>query len=400
MVNLEEISFDQCLKCTVCTAYCPVAKANPLYMGPKQSGPDQERLRQKNPEMLDASIKACTNCKTCEIHCPSNVKIADYIAKAKYELAKKKGYKLRDRILSSTDLLGTLNTTFSPIVNRVIALKPVKVLMDKFLEVPKERVFPKYEFGTFEKWFKKNAPDQSRFERKVVFFYGVFVNYNCHQLGKDLIKVLNALNIGVEIVDEKCSGVAFMANSFLDQAKENAQFNIASLGKAVAGTDKKVVFTSTSDTLAVKQEYHEVLGQDNSSIKDNLEYIARFLVQEFENGNTLKLNPINKTVAYHVPCHMQADGGAAYTIELLKKIPGLKVRVPAEQSCCGIAGTYGFKKENYEVSQRIASTMVENLSAFEPDYVVTDCETCKWQIEMSSPYEVNHPISMLAEALG
>ncbi|MCV5519763.1 4Fe-4S dicluster domain-containing protein, partial [Escherichia coli] len=66
-------TFDQCIKCTVCTAYCPVAKANPAYPGPKQAGPDGERLRIKSPELFDSALKHCTNCKRCEVACPSGV---------------------------------------------------------------------------------------------------------------------------------------------------------------------------------------------------------------------------------------------------------------------------------------------------------------------------------------
>ncbi|TFH43778.1 MAG: 4Fe-4S dicluster domain-containing protein, partial [Chrysiogenales bacterium] len=76
MIRLENISFDQCIKCTVCTIYCPVARVTHLFPGPKQSGPDTERLRIKDPELVDASLKYCSNCKRCETACPSGVQIA------------------------------------------------------------------------------------------------------------------------------------------------------------------------------------------------------------------------------------------------------------------------------------------------------------------------------------
>lgn len=80
MSLLKDTSFDQCIKCTVCTVYCPVAKANPQYPGPKQCGPDGERLRIKSPDFYDETLKLCTNCKRCETACPSGVKIGDSIA--------------------------------------------------------------------------------------------------------------------------------------------------------------------------------------------------------------------------------------------------------------------------------------------------------------------------------
>ena len=74
-VNISENNFEQCIKCTVCTVYCPVVPVNPDYPGPKQAGPDGERLRLKRGEFYDESLKYCLNCKRCEVACPSGVKI-------------------------------------------------------------------------------------------------------------------------------------------------------------------------------------------------------------------------------------------------------------------------------------------------------------------------------------
>ena len=79
-------------------------------------------------------------------------------------------------------------------------------------------------------------------------------------------------------------------------------------------------------------------------------------------------------------------------------IPGLEL-IELESNCCGIAGTYGFKKENYEVSQKIGKPLFDNIAAVAPDFVACECETCKWQIEMSAGFPVKNPVSILAEAL-
>lgn len=103
-------------------------------------------------------------------------------------------------------------------------------------------------------------------------------------------------------------------------------------------------------------------------------------------------------VAYHTACHMEKLGWAYYSIELLKMIPNVELNVLNSQ-CCGIAGTYGFKKENYPTSQAIGASLFEQIEASGCDVVSTDCETCKWQIEMSTSKEVVHPISLLAKYL-
>ena len=95
---------------------------------------------------------------------------------------------------------------------------------------------------------------------------------------------------------------------------------------------------------------------------------------------------------------MQRMGWQLYSIELLRMIPGLDL-VELEQNCCGISGTYGFKKENYERSQAIGATLFKDIADAKVEAVATDCETCKWQIEMSTSLPVENPISILADAL-
>ena len=103
-------------------------------------------------------------------------------------------------------------------------------------------------------------------------------------------------------------------------------------------------------------------------------------------------------MAYHCPCHQERLGLGVFTLALLRMIPGIEL-IELDSNCCGIAGTYGFKKENYEVSQKIGEPLFNDIKAASPDYVACECETCKWQIEMSTGFEVRNPVSILADAL-
>ncbi|MEQ5186619.1 anaerobic glycerol-3-phosphate dehydrogenase subunit GlpC, partial [Providencia alcalifaciens] len=213
--------------------YCPVAKVNPLYPGPKQAGPDGERLRLKDPMLYDEALKYCTNCKRCEVACPSDVKIGDIISRAKLNYNTKTP-KLRDAILSHTDLMGTLSTPMAPIVNTITGLKPVRKILDKALKIDHRRGLPKYSFGTFRTWMKKQVEEQARFKDQVAFFHGCYANYNHPQLGKDLVKVFNKMEIGVQLLKrEKCCGVALIANGFVKQAKKQAAVNLESLTEKI-----------------------------------------------------------------------------------------------------------------------------------------------------------------------
>ncbi len=398
MIDLDNISFDHCIKCTICTVYCPVARVTPLYPGPKQSGPDTERLRIKNPELLDASLPYCDNCKRCEIACPSDVKIADIIQSARWKYAPHR-LPLRDFLLSRTDLLGGFATLASPIVNAFTGLSPVKFLLERILDIPAARTFPTYAQGTFRRWFRKQAVSQERFDRQTVYFHGCYVNYNDHGLGRDVVRVLNALEIGVRITDEKCCGVPLIANGDLAQARSNAAHNIHVLCRELRTADMQVVSASSSCSLALRHEYPNLLDMNTSGLENRVQYITRFLYEQFKREPLPDMRPLDLTVAYHAPCHLERMGGVVYTIDVLRRIPGLRLKI-LHSECCGLAGTYGFKNEHYRISQDVGEELFAKIDAAGPDLVVTDCETCKWQIEMSTPYEVVHPVTLLARALG
>ena len=401
MTEHSEFNFEQCIKCTVCTVYCPVAAVNPLFPGPKQAGPDGERLRLKDKGFFDESLKMCLNCKRCEVACPSNVRIGDIIQAARIKHSRK-GPGLRERLLANTDFVGSMATPFAPLVNMTVGLKPVKMVMDKVIGIDHRRTFPRYAFGTFEGWLKRKRKKQSKFARQISYFHGCYVNYNNPQLGKDFVKVMNALGIGVQLLEkEKCCGVPLISNGLIDKARRQGEHNTALLRQSIIENNRPVVGTSTTCTFTLRDEYPHLLSIDNADIRDKIDFATRYIYRILESGEVqlrFKKNAPQRRVAYHTACHMEKLGWAYYSIALLKMIPSVELTI-LDSQCCGIAGTYGFKKENYPTAQAIGDTLFRKIEACNCDVVSTECETCKWQIEMSTSKPVVHPISLLAEAL-
>ena len=395
-----ESTFEQCMKCTVCTVYCPVVAVNPDYPGPKQAGPDGERYRLKDPLFYDEALDLCLNCKRCEVACPSNVKIGDIIQAARLKYGTKKP-KLRDYILANTDIMGGLATTMAPVVNFTLGLSPVKAVMDGVLGVDHHRTFPKYAGQKFETWFKRHAASkQAEFDKKVSYFHGCYANYNYPKLAKDLVKILNAAGYGVNLLEkEKCCGVALISNGFKDQAQSQAELNLSSIRKAV-GRGEPVLTTSSTCTFTMRDEYEHILGLDNSDVRDSIMLATKFLYTLIDEGRISLAfkEDYKKRIAYHTPCHMEKLGWAVYSTYLLRMIPGVDFLM-LDSQCCGIAGTYGFKKEHYQDSQKIGESLFRQIQDSNVDLVATDCETCKWQIEMSAGVTVENPISIIADAL-
>ncbi len=397
--NISAKNFEQCQKCSICETVCPVMANNPAYGGPKRSGPDGERYRLKNGIFFDDSLKYCLNCKRCEVACPSGVRIADLIQQARIEYSQSSP-KLRDMMLASTDQMGPLAGAFAPIVNWSLGLKPVKGIMDFALGVDKRRTLPKYSAETFVHWFRKNAADrQDAFKKHISYFHGCYANFNYPQLGKDFVAVMNAFGYGVHLMDERCCGVAKIVNGMIPAATRDAKINIAEFEKSV-GKGREIVTVSTTCTMTMLEEYPELLKVDNSKVKDHISLVEQFLYKAIASG---EVKPVWKEgwkarAAYHCPCHQERLGLGIFTTELLKMIPGMELK-ELESNCCGIAGTYGFKKENFKYSQMIGKPLFDDIAAQAPEFVACECETCKWQIEMSTGVPVKNPVSILAEAL-
>ncbi len=398
--NISDNNFESCIKCTICTVYCPVTAVNPDYPGPKQAGPDGERYRLKKPVFYDEALKYCLNCKRCEVACPNNVKIGDIIQSARIKYAKGKP-SLRDTMLANTDFMGNMATRMAPLVNFTLGLRPVKYLLDKTMKIDDRRTFPRYASQRFESWFGRHAAaSQDSYPHTVSYFHGCYVNYNYPQLGKDLVKVLNALGVGVHLLDgEKCCGVAKIANRCVDEATRDAHTNMKAIREATARGDETVA-TSSTCCFTLRDEYPHVLRVDNSDVRDHIMLATRLIYRLIDEGKArVAFRPgYRKRVAYHVPCHMEKLGWTIYSTSLLKMIPGLEF-IPLDSHCCGIAGTYGFKKEYYDYSQAIGEPLFRQIRESGCDFVACDCETCKWQIEMSTGVPVENPVSVLAEAL-
>lgn len=381
-------NFEQCLKCNICSDYCPVAKVNPAFPGPKRLGPDGERYRMLDAAFFDSSMNLCLNCKRCEVSCPLDVHIGDIILKARLKYGGK-SHTLRNAALSYTDFMGFWGTHFSPVANAVASLM--------------FKGGPRYASRSFEREFTLSglAARQSDFSRKVGFFHGCYVNYNNTSLGMDFVKVMNSLGVGVQLLeDEACCGIALISNGFVEKARKNADRNIASV-RSFVEKGIPVISTSTTCIFTLREEYQNVLGYDMSALRDSMSTATKYICELFDCSAAslrFKKNLPKIRVAYHMPCHLEKLGWGFYTIVLLRMIPGVELTI-LDSNCCGVAGTYGFKGENRQISQDVGKPLFDQIRSLGADMVVTDCETCRWQIEMNTGATVIHPVTLLAQSL-
>ena len=234
--------------------------------------------------------------------------------------------------------------------------------------------------------------------RKIVYYAGCFAKYYDPEIGKALVGVLEKNGFEVIVPDQKCCGMPMMANGNIKGAAKNAKYNLKSLVEAASG-DLDIITTCPSCNLMLRRECVTFFDSDEARfvsehIYDANEYLIR-LNKEGELNTDFKEMPIS--VFYHSPCHLKVQNIIKEPVALLQLIPGLSVK-KVNTACCGMGGSYGMKKANYDLAVEIAGRTWEEVKAAQVDKVVTDCGGCRLQIEAGTGFRAVHPIIVLHEA--
>ena len=391
-------SLDHCVKCTICETQCPVAAVTPLFPGPKYVGPQAERFR--NGKSVDHSLDYCSSCGTCTLSCPQGVKIAELNSQARAVM--KAGHMpLRDQLISSTTLMGRFMTPVAPLANAALRNKPIRVMVEKTVGIHRNAPMPPAQPQTFRSWWKKRPPSAPGTRGTVVFFHGCAGGYFVVETSKKSVEVLEHLGYRVLVPTQGCCGLAEQSNGLFDRASASVLKLCDDL--RAAGKGLTIVSSSGSCTGMLKHEAYEIMGVDDERLRDvsvRIRDIMEFLLGLHEAGELpTDFRPIELTVPYHAPCQLKSQGMGLPAVEVLRLIPGLNV-VESGRACCGIAGTYGLKKEKYAVAQAVGRPLFDMIRETNPALALCDTETCRWQISQSSGVPTVHPISLIHAAYG
>jgi glycerol-3-phosphate dehydrogenase subunit C len=328
--------------------------------------------------------------------CSSGVNISELnlIAKAKY--LDEKGRPLRDWVLTHSYLFGWLGSLLSPVVNWFLRYSAIKWVGEAVLGIDKRRQLPSYEFPTFRQWSRRHP---SRGDRKIAYFYGCYTNTNEVDVGKATVEVLEANGLEITLPPQKCCGIPMLGNGDFKGARRMGLWNVASLLQTIrSGSD--IIFSSTSCGHMIKHEYSRLLKIPKSEeVAQHIFDLFEFLRNLKESGSlNLHFKELSLKAAYFAPCHLRSLNIGLPALEILRLIPGLQLE-NIDADCCGLGGTFGFKKEKYEISQEIGKDLAEAIDRLNPEIVLTDCEGCRMQIRHLTRLKVLHPVQVLRDAL-
>ena len=398
--ELKRVSLDHCVKCTLCEQSCPVAPVTELFSGPKFVGPQAERFR--DGASVDHSVDYCSSCGTCTTVCPQGVQVAEINSLARAVMKAEQGVPLRDRLIVNTTLMGKVMTPVAPIANAVLGNKLARSLVEGIIGIGKSAPMPTARSQSLHGWLKsRQKPTKAATRGPVVFFHGCAGGYFEVDAAKKAIEVLEHIGFEVLVPKQGCCGLAAQSNGLFEQASEGVLKLARQLNSA--GKDLTIVSTAGSCAGMLKHEAHEILGLDDPSLLSvgtRTRDISEFLMELYEADELpTDFRPVELRVPYHQPCQVRSQGIGMPAADLLRLIPGIEV-VESGVACCGIAGTYGLKKEKYDIAQAVGKPLFDMVEQTNQGLVACDTETCRWQIEKSTGVAAVHPIVLMHKAYG
>jgi glycerol-3-phosphate dehydrogenase subunit C len=392
-------SLDHCVKCTICETACPVSNVTPLFPGPKYAGPQAERYRVEGEPPDEWSVDYCSGCGICTMVCPQDVKIAELNSHARHAVKSARGFSLRDRLIARPTVLGRLGTPVAPIANAALRLRPLRTLGERALGVHRDAPLPRFAGRTFRAWARRHASPPAK--RRAVYFHGCGTQYYEPEVGEKVVAVLEKNGFEVVIPKQDCCGLPLQSNGLFDDARQY----VLRLARALAPHARDgtlIVGNATSCTLMLKREAREILGLEGDPdlrlVSERTYDVCELLLELHHQGElATDFQPVEELVAYHAPCQQQGHWMGKPAIELMELIPGLEVRELTAR-CCGIAGTYGIKRERYDIAMAVGAELFNQVRDSGARAVACDSETCRWQLEHGTAAPSVHPIELIHRA--
>ncbi|HLX78992.1 MAG TPA: heterodisulfide reductase-related iron-sulfur binding cluster [Burkholderiales bacterium] len=364
-------------------------------------------------------VDQCYLCDTCYMtKCPYvpphpwNVDFPHLMLRAKAIKFRKGEVGFRDKVLSSTDAMGKLNT-IPVVVQTVNALnrnETFRSVLDGTLGVHKDRELPEYASRKFRSSFQESEAlpvrDGKNTPGKVAIFSTCYVNYNEPGMGHDLLAVLAHNEIPYVLVEkEACCGMPKLELGDLNSVNSLKEKNIPGMAK-LACEGYAILTPIPSCTLMFKQELPLMFPGDAEvqAVKDAMFDPFEYFVLRRRDG-LLKTDFREKLgkVSYHIPCHSRVQNVGQKTREMLEAIPG--TTVTTVERCAGHDGTWGVKKEYFDSSMKIGRPVFRQMAAAEPDWISSDCPIAARHIVQgikreTTPAPKAHPLTLLRKAYG
>jgi Fe-S oxidoreductase len=349
----------------------------------------------------------CLSCKGCKSECPSSVDVAKLKAEFLQHYYDEHGTSLRSKMIANISSLNMLGSYFPRTYNFFIKNKFLSGIMADTVGFSKKRKFPALSNTTLDNWHKKNnSKNGNEFPNGTVYLFNdEFTRFNDTNIGIRAIVLLNKLGYKVIIPKHEESGRTFLSKGFVKKAKSIANKNVALLADIIS-EEMPLIGIEPSAILTFRDEYPELVDKTfvakAEKLAKNCLMVDEFLKREMDAGKIKKeqFTKEKKHIKLHGHCHQKSLASTAPTLHLLGFPENYTVEeIPS--GCCGMAGSFGYEKEHYDLSMKVGELVLFPAvrNAHKDTIIAAPGTSCRHQIQDGTDRQALHPVEVLYDAL-
>ncbi len=355
---------------------------------------------------IKSVMELCLSCKGCKSECPSNVDIAKLKAESQHAFHQKHGIPLRTRLIAAHSSANQWNSKAPRLFNFITQRSFLGRFIKKVLGFHPARSLPPLSRQTLRNWFKKHTPHPNAGSLGSVFlFCDEFTNYLDAHIGIATVQLLERLGYSVEIPKHFESGRAALSKGLLHRAQKLANDNVQQL-HSIVSSNQPLIGIEPSAILGFRDEYPDLV---RPALRNAATQLAAqtFLIDEFLDAQaqlgkitTEQFGLDKKAIRLHGHCHQKAIASLASTIRILQLPQNYTVRI-IPSGCCGMAGSFGYEAEHYDISMQIGELVLFPTIRSEPteSIIAAPGTSCRHQIFDGTDRTALHPVQILLAAL-
>ncbi|HEY6502845.1 MAG TPA: FAD-linked oxidase C-terminal domain-containing protein, partial [Chitinophagaceae bacterium] len=353
----------------------------------------------------------CLSCKGCKSECPSNVDVAKLKAEFLQHYYDANGVPFRSKLIANFNASSSLGSVWPGMYNFVMTNGPTSKLVKRLSGFATDRSMPTLYKTTLKSWYRKNRLSMSKNRqpttgnRKLYLFCDEFTNFNDTEIGIKAIQLLEKLGYEVIIPDHKESGRAWLSKGLLRSAKKIANKNIELLSPLITA-ETPLIGIEPSAILTFRDEYIDLADDDKleaaRALSKNVFLIDEFIAAEIEKGDipASLFTKEKRSIILHGHCQQKALSSVAPSVKLLSLPENYSVEtIPS--GCCGMAGSFGYEKEHYDLSMKVGEMVLfPAVRAMDEHTIIAAPGTsCRHQVKDGTGRKAKHPVEILFEAL-
>jgi FAD/FMN-containing dehydrogenase/Fe-S oxidoreductase len=362
----------------------------------------EQPLKDFRARWLYDVLDLCLMCKACKAECPSNVDMAKLKAEFLQSYYENRSRPLGHLLMARVDRLNRMGVRAAPLVNWLQRRRSVRWLLEKLAGIDRRRSLPRLHADHFRRWFERHAPAPSAGRcGRVLLLDDCFTTFHEPGIGRAAVRVLEQAGYAVELAGLVCCCRPMMSKGFLSEARALIQEQLPRLLRRLDG-QTPLLGLEPSCLLTLADEWPELVpGTDTRQLAASVHLADHWLAEQATAGRcVLELKERPEKCLLHGHCHQKALRGTQGTVSLLSLVPRLEVTV-LDAGCCGMAGSFGFEKEHYDLSVAIAKlALLPALTAAPEALVVAPGTSCRHQIQDLADRRALHPLEVLDSCLG